>query len=388
MTYCMILMKSNPRYSFRKELVKYTESYGIHAACRKYNCSRNTVRKWYRRFKKYGSKGLYDRSRAPKRCPHKTSLREEKKVINARHIMPAYGGLRLKDEFELNPSVGAIKRILRQKKLTRKFNKKYQKKNDLRKIKQRYKPFRRLQVDVKYLRDIPHYYPQMKRFGLPEYQYTARDVKTGAMFTSYSYTNTVNTSIFFIERILKNLKKHNIPLNKVIIQTDNGGEFGGRFRKVPTYGFQFTVEKEWKAKQKFIPPSTPNANADVETVHNTIEQEYFDYESFSSLDDFLTKVTTYQYYYNLARFNYSKGKKSPLDMLLESEENIKPTIFNLPPVLLDKKRFDKSEFLENNPYYQHLTNYRIPSQDKPKVGQHLPVFPDPKKKILVKDLIR
>lgn len=289
--------------------------------------------------------------------------------------MPSYGGMRLKDEFELKPSVGAIKRILKQKELTRKPRKKHQKKNDLRQIKQKYKPFRRLQVDVKYLKDIPNYYPQMKQLGLPEYQYTARDVKTGAMFLSYSYTNTVSTSIFFIERILKNLKKHNIPLKKVIVQTDNGGEFGGTFKKKPDYGFQFTVEHDLKAHQRFIPPGMSNANADVETVHNTIEQEYFDHESFASLDDFMAKVTTYQYYYNLARLNYSKGKKSPLDILLESKENIKPTIFDLKPALLDKKGIDINKQLEDNPYYQHLTSYRIPFTETTKVGHHVPVSP-------------
>lgn len=352
MTYCMIVMQKNPRFSFRKELVQYTESYGIKAATRRFCCSRNTVRKWYRRFKEHGLRGLNELSRAPRHCPHKTSPEQEKKVIEARNIMPAYGAERLKEEFELKPSCGAIKRILRQNGLTKKHRKKHQKKNDLREVKRKYKAFTYFQVDVKYLRDIPNYWPQMKRLELPEYQYTCRDIKTGAMFLSYSYVNSVSNSCFFIERILNHLKKHNLSLKDIIIQTDNGGEFSGTFTKEPNQGFQFTVEKEYKAKQRFIPPKHPNANADVETVHDIIEDEFFDYEQFLSLDDFIKKVTTYQYHFNLARKNSYKGKKTPLDILMESTTKIPPSIFNLPPILLDHKHYDKKKFIEESPYFQ------------------------------------
>ncbi len=57
-------------------------------------------------------------------------------------------------EFDLPSSVGAISRILKEKGLTRRKKKKYQKKNDLRAVKAKYKPFERLQMDVKYLTDI------------------------------------------------------------------------------------------------------------------------------------------------------------------------------------------------------------------------------------------
>lgn len=396
MTYCMIVMQKNPRFSFRKELVQYTETYGIKAAMRRFCCSRNTVRKWFRRFKEHRLKGLNDLSRAPKDCPHKTSPEQEKKVIEARQIMPAYGAERLKEEFELKPSCGAIKRILRQNGLTQKHRKKHQKKNDLREVKKRYNPFTYFQVDVKYLRDIPNYWPQMKRLELPEYQYTARDIKTGAMFVSYAYTNSMTNSCFFVERILKHLERHNLALKDVIIQTDNGSEFSGTVRREPDRGFQFMVEKEYKAKQRFIPPDHPNANADVETVHDIIEDEFFNYEQFVSLEDFMAKVTTYQYHFNLARKNSYKGKKTPLDILMESTIKIPPSIFNLPPSLLDHKHYDKKKFLEESPYFQWKLNrwkFQQEARDgvtfvgsaqraeptnnkKEKEGHDLPVYPD------------
>jgi len=49
-----------------------------------------------------------------------------------------------------------------------------------------------------------------------------------------------------------------------------------------------------------------NANADVESLHNTIEEELFDIEEYSSNDSFMKKTTGYQLFYNLVRPNFSK----------------------------------------------------------------------------------
>jgi len=56
-------------------------------------------------------------------------------------------------------------------------------------------------------------------------------------------------------------------------------------------------------------------NADVETVHNTIELEFFDIEAFNNKENFFDKVSTYSIYYNLVRKNSYKYNKSPLDIL-------------------------------------------------------------------------
>ncbi len=41
-----------------------------------------------------------------------------------------------------------------------------------------------------------------------------------------------------------------------------------------------------------------NANADVESIHATIEQELFDLEYFKDKKDFLEKLQSYQNYYS------------------------------------------------------------------------------------------
>ena len=100
------------------------------------------------------------------------------------------GPRRLKTYFDLPCSQGAIYRVLRQNGLVRKRKKKWKKRRDLRKLKAALKPFEKLILDGKDLKDIEHYWPQMRIKRLPEYQYTARDVRTGATYFAFSDTTT------------------------------------------------------------------------------------------------------------------------------------------------------------------------------------------------------
>lgn len=337
----MIYAKSQ-EFVLRWELISYASDRGIRAASRAFCCSRNTVRKWLRRYHDEGKSGLLDRSRAPKRIPHKTSAEVESMVVKFKKRVPYYGARRLKEEFDLPCSTGAISRILKEKGLTRRKRKKYQKKRDLRAVKARYKPFERLQMDVKYLTDIPFYWSYMKRYRLPKYQFTVRDVKTGAIFLAYGEEKTVTYSVRVAHRLLNHLAEYGVDIRKVTIQTDNGSEFSGISKPGKKKGFVHEVEEVLKSKHEFIPPACPNANADVESSHALIEHEFFDIESFSGGDDFLNRVTTYQHWFNLLRKNSYKGKKTPLDLLIEwtcpsvrrGGTSIKEEVFMLPPIIL------------------------------------------------------
>ena len=57
-TYYTVMRKSkDPRY-LRHQIVLSADKRGIKATARSFSCSRNTVRKWYRRWLKNGYKGL------------------------------------------------------------------------------------------------------------------------------------------------------------------------------------------------------------------------------------------------------------------------------------------------------------------------------------------
>ncbi len=87
------------------------------------------------------------------------------------------------------------------------------------------KPFEKVQVDIKYLDDIPEMYGSYIVHKLSGYQITARDVSTEALFYSYAIEkNSTNTTMFILE-LKEHLERNGIDLKDVTIQTDNGTEF-------------------------------------------------------------------------------------------------------------------------------------------------------------------
>lgn len=50
-----------------------------------------------------------------------------------------------------------------------------------------------------------------------------------------------------------------------------------------------------------------NPQADVESAHSLIENEFYDVEEFRSRDEFFTKAQLYQDFFNMVRPNFSKG---------------------------------------------------------------------------------
>jgi transposase len=346
------------KFQLRLELVRFALREGIREAARAFRCSRNTVRLWLRRYQAEGLSGLKEKSKAPRRIPHKTSPYLEEKVVEARTKIPCYGPRRLKRMFVLKPSIGAIGRILRQRGLTRKPKKRHEKKRDLREVKAKYRALTHHQADTKHLYDIARYWPQMKKLGLPRYQYTIRDTKSGALMLAYAQECSLKCAEMAAEGYLNQLNRYGIKSADVIFQTDGGSEFSGTTRKKADRGFTYRVEEVHGAKHDFIPPGCSNANADVESSHALIEQEFYDLECFTGLTDFLNKATLYQNYFNFVRPNSYKGDKTPWQIIQEERPDLSPEVLLIPPVMLDAQFRDPGSYKD------------------PQVGQYLPVYPD------------
>jgi transposase len=320
------------KFALRHELVRYAETHGIREAARRYECSRNTVRQWHRRWK-VGDTTLADHSRRPHHSPAKTDEKLAAKVVAAREKAPCFGARRLVDMFELPVGKGAAHRILRDARLVRKRPRKHQRKADLRAIKAAQPPLRRLQMDVKYLNDIPHYLPQMQKRGMPGFQYTVRDEPTGALFVSYATELSKAYATFTVRRGLDHLKRHGVDLAEVVVRTDLGTEFDGDTVRYRDDSFHGTITG-LGATHRFNPPAHPNANADVESSHATIEPEFFDLENFTDPDHFLAAITTYQHFFNFARKNRSRHNLTPAQILALRAPHLSPKILLLPPLLL------------------------------------------------------
>lgn len=354
-TYYSMIRTKDHKFDMRLRLVLYARSKGIRAAMRHFRCSRNTVRKWLHRYEEKGRSGLRELSRAPHHCPHKTPEKVERKVLEARR-RSGFGGERLVREFGLDCSGGAAKRIVRQHKLTRKQRRKHKTKNDLRKVKAKLAAFEFFQMDTKPLFDIPEYYPSMVRVALPRHQYSIREVPTGAVFVSYASELSTTYACLCIKRFLEHLRRCGKDLSKVHIYTDNGSEFGGQEKRERDRGFHALVEKHMDATHHFNPPATPNANADVESFHNLIQKELFEREAFSSKQDFLAKVTSYQNYFNLARPISTKGYRTPLQVLTAKDQTHCEKLLLLEPVFLDTlfDKLFKATFPRASPLGHHV----------------------------------
>lgn len=178
MRYWGVMRADSSKIELRRQMVRVAQADGVSQAARQFGTSRQTVRKWKGRYEAEGVRGLADRSRARKRIAHKTPESTARRLLELRRRYPGWGPDRLGAHFVLGCSRTAAARIFRQAGLTRR-RKKKRVRNDLRAEKARLKPFERLQIDTKELRDIATYAEMMKIGGLPRFEYTARDLRNG-----------------------------------------------------------------------------------------------------------------------------------------------------------------------------------------------------------------
>ena len=261
-------MKSKgDKFDLRLQLVKYAKAEGVKPAAGAFGTTPRTVRKWLRRYEQEGLAGLNDLPRIPENCPHKTPAPLAKKVVQLRKRYPFMGPKRLKREHALPCSHEAIRRILHEHDLIRKRPKKHKRRKSLAEKKKHWKLFGQFSVDTKDLKDIPHYWPQMAAYGLPKYQFTAREVRSGLMFLGYSNEKSANSACLFARLICEHLRACGLNLKHTKFQTDNGSEFIGCFRQDRTRdGFEKVVQG-FEAAPKRIPVRAWSYNSDVETVH-------------------------------------------------------------------------------------------------------------------------
>jgi transposase len=311
-------------YNHRLRLVQSAQQRGIKPTARFFATTVPTVRKWLRRFQQQGLSGLLARSRARHHQAHKTPATREVQLVELRKTLPTFGARRLIREFDLRIGHNALERIWHQHGLIKKRRKKYQRKQDLARIKAQWALFQQISADTKDLDDIPRYWQQAQRLHLPMIQYTAREIRSGLLFWAFADVRSASLSAVFAARIQQHLDRYGISLRDLVWQTDNGGEFQGDFPKA--LGDSQHVR---------IPPAAHTYQSDVETVHRLEEDEFFDLEDFSSRGDFLAKVHTYQLYFNLARPNSHKENLSPWQIIERLAPRSPLQLCLLPPVFLD-----------------------------------------------------
>jgi len=345
--YYDILKDSANPFNVRVKMAQDAFEFGISATARRFGTSRDTVRKWKKLYQARGTKGIQNKSRTPHKIPHKTSKDIEELILKHRDRLPSWGPVRLKEDFNIPVSTGAIYRILKQNKRIQKYRRKHKRQKDLRLIKMQMRVFQKIQIDVKDLSDIPNYYRFKRLCNLPRYQFTARDVKSGMLYIAFARKHDCINAANFLTLLAEHLKNHGIDLNKVTIQTDNGAEFVGSWKTKKTVLFTYIAERIFGMKHVRIPPGRCTFNSDVETSHLRIEKDFYDLEEFLGERALSVKAFTYLLYFNLIRRNKVKFNKTSYEILRDENPSIKTTICAFNPVVLDGLGFYYTKYISS-----------------------------------------
>lgn len=318
----------------RLEMVNWYEANAQNAAATAvmFRTKRQTVSKWVERFAEFGTEGLKDQSRAPRHHPNQLSIVEEEAILKLKRNMRYAGPDRLRAE-GIAHSTSTIYRVLKSHHWVKKHKKRWQKRRMLSAIKKQAKALRYWQLDVKYLDDIGGLWPFIEQKAIPKYEYTARDVRTGTTFVCYGYHLDELTCARFGKLPLAHLKRWEICLRDVIIQTDNGSEnIGNIYAKKDS--LLSLVVQDYGARHKTTPIRSPRFNSHVESFHGIIEREFYSQEYLPTETELLGKVTSYLWRFNLERKNLEK-KKAPFDLIKQQSRIQEPAFLNFPPIILD-----------------------------------------------------
>lgn len=337
-TYYELYRNCKDPVPYRIELVKYALAYGNKPAAKKFSTTVKTIKKWVRRFEEGKKPALHDKSKRPHESPKKIRLFWHFKIqevcTQAQKNNKRINAVWIKRTHRVPYSPKTILKVMREVGYLPQTRKKYQRKRDLRELKRKLKPFEKIQVDIKYLDDIPEFYGAFIVHRLPKYQITARCVRTGALFFAYAMEKSSTNTTMFMLLLGEHLKRHGVDLADVTIQTDNGTEFVMPWNSLDDSPFQKAVTLILGARHRSIPPGAKTWQSDVESSHRLIEDEFYACEYFYARSDFLKKASTYQQWFNQDRFNsYKQG--TPKQLLQDCTDRIQPEVLNFRPIVID-----------------------------------------------------
>ncbi len=340
--YYHIMKNCKDKKHLRYQMIIYAEKHGIKPTARFFHTHPDTVRKWFYRFKEEGFLGLRDLSRRPNHSPFKTPEDTRNLLVELKAKYKRIGAEQIKVLENVSLSPKTMRKVWREKGVSsRQRRKKHITKNNLRHIKKEFNLFQHTCEDTKHLNDIPEYWPYMMKLGLPRVQYTYREVSSGIMYLGYADELSLTYATLFSDYIQYNLKRLGIDLSNTTRQTDNGSEYIGSWNAKEPSSFTLSVESIPGQSHTTIPPAHHRWQADVETVHDIIEREFFEIETFSDNKDFFDKIFSYQLFFNMLRPNTYKENKSPWQLAQEKIPDIRKEVLMIPPVdlrwLLRKK---------------------------------------------------
>ena len=350
--YYDIMRKSKEKKVLRYQMVMYALAYGKKATARYFKTTKKTVKKWLKRWGEEGWGGLEDKSKRPHNSPKATPEKEKEKLVKLKKKYKRIGAEQIKILEDIPISPRTMRKIWREKGISsRKRRKKHVVKQNLREMKRKWRFLEQITEDTKYLTDIPEYWIQMKQKRLPQVQYTARDVTTGMQYLAFGDERSLTYARLFAKYLNRELQKRGADLSKTRRQTDNGSEYIGSWQTKDSSAYTKEIETVSGQIHVTIFPGAHTFQADVETVHNLIEMEFYEIETFKNREDFLNKAYSYQLFFNLERPNTYKENKTPWQLAKEKNPDLNIEVATIPPVFLEDLLKSELDFLHQRGYH-------------------------------------
>ncbi len=335
-SYYQVMRQCKDLKQLRYQMVTSVEKRGIKPTARAFKTQRNTVRKWYHRWQKGGYKALNDLSKKPKHSPNATPAKERKRLVRLKKKYKRIGAEQIQAIEGVTTSARTMRKIWREEGISsRKRRKKHVTKRNLRAVKKRWALFQQIDEDTKDLIDIPEYWMQMRKLNLPRVQYTARDVTSGLTYLAFAQERSLAYATLFTRYLNQQLLACGADLSRTTRQTDNGTEYIGSWQAKKTSAYTLAVESVPGQQHKTIPARAHRFQADVETLHNLVEIEFFELEQFKDRWDFLQKAYSYQLFFNLKRPNSYKEFQTPWQIARGKNPELPVDIARIPPLFLD-----------------------------------------------------
>lgn len=274
----------------------YRESGNASLLCRHFGIPLRTFWYWQSRYDPWDLTTLEDRSRTPKRFPHRTPWSMERAVLAVKREHPRWGVAKLALVLQhrgITISPMTCWRICKRHALivryrTRKHRAPKPRVNHA----EIHMPGDLFQIDTKHI----------SWCGRRMVQYTAIDVVTKWRHLALHAHGDMQTTIRFLLEL-----RSRAPFPMRMVQTDNGAEFQSR---VTAWLQRHRIRHVFSHKHR------PQENAYVERSHRTDEEEFWSLGAHgATLPELRANLEQYVTMYNTERPHWGNGGKTPIQKL-------------------------------------------------------------------------
>ncbi len=267
----------------------------------RYGVDRTTLHHWLRRYANGGLEALATKSSRPDTCPHQIDPVIEARVVVLRRSHPRWGprtlASKLRLEFDPAPSRSAIYRALVRHQLIVPTARKRAKSSYVRW--ERNRSMELWQMDVVsriFLTDGTQLHCVTGIDDHSRYCVSAQLVRRA-------------TAQPVCDALLLALRRHGVPEE---ILTDNGRVFTGRLKNPNTLVLFDRICLNNGITHRLTAPYSPTTTGKVERLHRTMRREFFELNTFETLEETQAALDAWVVEYNTEREHQSLGDLPPI----------------------------------------------------------------------------